>query len=79
MEYELIIKKLKSQSNPENVKGMAKFGINTKHALGIKVPELRNLAKEIGKDHLLAKNCGIGFVRTTEKQLYIEALELYEK
>ncbi len=57
MEYELIIKKLKS-------------GINLKHALGIKVPKLRNLAKEIGKDHLLAKNCGIGFVRTTEKQLY---------
>ena len=34
--------------------GMARFGINAKNALGIKVPVLRSLAKKIGKNHRLA-------------------------
>ena len=50
-----IIKKLKSFSNARNVAGMARFGINPKYALGIRVPVLRDLAKKIGKDHKLAK------------------------
>ncbi|MDD4625241.1 MAG: DNA alkylation repair protein [Candidatus Paceibacterota bacterium] len=49
-----IIKKLKEQSNPENVAGMARFGINSKNTLGIPVPFLRKTAKEIGKNHDLA-------------------------
>jgi len=49
-----IIKKLKSLSNSKNVAGMARFGINPKHALGVNVPVLRNLAKKIGKNHKLA-------------------------
>jgi len=50
-----IIKKLKSRSNRKNVAGMARFGINTKKALGIPMPVLRKMAKEIGTDHKLAK------------------------
>jgi 3-methyladenine DNA glycosylase AlkD len=34
---------------------MARFGITAKNTLGIPIPELRKLAKEIGKDHKLAK------------------------
>lgn len=34
---------------------MARFGIDTERALGIKIPELRRLAKEIGTDHDLAR------------------------
>ncbi len=49
-----IIKKLKSLSNPKNVEGMARFGINPQKALGINIPVLRKMAKEIGKDHNLA-------------------------
>jgi len=49
-----IIKKLKKQSSPENVAGMARFGINSKNTLGIPVPFLRKTAKEIGKNHDLA-------------------------
>ncbi len=49
-----IIKTLKSHANPENVKGMARFGITTQNALGINLPTLRKMAKEIGEDHLLA-------------------------
>ncbi len=48
------LKKLKSLSCPKNVEGMARFGINPKNTLGVPVPDLRKMAKEIGKDHSLA-------------------------
>lgn len=49
-----ILSKLKSLGSPENIAGMARFGINSKTAYGVRVPDLRKLAKEIGKDHSLA-------------------------
>lgn len=49
-----IVGRLRELSNPENVKGMARFGINAKNTLGVSIPELRALAKEIGVDHRLA-------------------------
>lgn len=49
-----IIKKLQSYANPQNVVGMATFGINPKQTLGVSVPVLRKMAKEIGKDHQAA-------------------------
>lgn len=52
--YQKIIKLLKSQANPKNVAGMARFGINAKNTLGISMPWLRQLGKKIGKDHNLA-------------------------
>jgi 3-methyladenine DNA glycosylase AlkD len=54
MDYEEILQKLKSLSNPENVKGMARYGINPKNNLGISIYQLRPLAKEIGGSHPLA-------------------------
>jgi 3-methyladenine DNA glycosylase AlkD len=54
MNYEEIIQKLKSLANPENVKGMARYGINPKNNLGISIYQLRPLAKEIGRSHPLA-------------------------
>ncbi len=54
MHYEEIISKLKSLSNSEAVKGMARYGINPKNNLGISIYKLRPIAKEIGKDHELA-------------------------
>ena len=55
MEYEEIIKKLKSLNNPKNIAGMARFGIKPQtKVLGISIPELRKIAKTIGKDHKLA-------------------------
>lgn len=50
----IVIKKLQLLSNPENIEGMARFGISPDKAFGISKPELRALAKEIGKDHKLA-------------------------
>ncbi len=56
MQYEEIIKKLKSSSNPKNVEGMSRSGINPKNTLGISIPVLRKLGREIGKNHDLALN-----------------------
>ncbi len=55
MEYEEILSKLKSMGDPKAAEGMAKFGINTKKAYGVSIPNVRALAKKIGKDHNLAK------------------------
>ena len=54
MEYETIIKQLKTNANPENVKGMARFGINPENTLGVSVPAIRRMAKNIGRNHELA-------------------------
>ncbi len=54
MDTKTILKKLKSLSNPENIAGMARFGIAPDKAFGIRKPELRKLAKEIPKSHKLA-------------------------
>lgn len=49
-----ILDTLRSQANPDNVAGMARYGINPENTLGISMPFLRGLAKEIGRDHELA-------------------------
>ena len=55
MPYTDIIQKLKSLSDPEAVKGMARFGINPENTLGVSIPSVRGIAKETGKDHNLAQ------------------------
>jgi 3-methyladenine DNA glycosylase AlkD len=49
-----IIERLKSQADPDNVAGMARFGISPENTLGISIPALRAMAREIGRDHRLA-------------------------
>jgi hypothetical protein len=41
-------------ANPDNVAGMARFGINPHNTLGIDIYTLRKVAKRIGTDHALA-------------------------
>jgi len=50
----MVIERLRSLKNPKNIEGMARFGISAKNTLGISIPILRSMAKEIGKDHALA-------------------------
>ncbi len=52
--YEDILDALKSQANPANVAGMARYGISTTNTLGISIYTLRKIARDIGKDHQLA-------------------------
>jgi len=40
--------------DPSRLAGMRRFGIDTEHALGISVTELRGLARTLGHDHRLA-------------------------
>ena len=63
MKFEDIIAELESLSNPEDVEGMARFGINHAKTYGVRMPELRRIAKTAGKDHELAEklwNAGYG-------------------
>ncbi len=55
MQAEDVLKRLESLADSEAVAGMAKFAVGGQHTLGISVPTLRQLAKEIGQDHNLAQ------------------------
>jgi 3-methyladenine DNA glycosylase AlkD len=55
LQYNEVIQRLKSHSDPEAVKGMARFGINPENTYGVSIPNLRRIAKEAGKDHALAQ------------------------
>jgi 3-methyladenine DNA glycosylase AlkD len=49
-----ILQLLKAKANPSNLEGMARFGIAVDKRLGISVPVMRQIAKQVGKDHQLA-------------------------
>jgi len=49
-----IISQLKEKANTKSVEGMAKFGMTSTNRLGISVPDMRKLAKQIGKNHDVA-------------------------
>ena len=54
MDVDAIVHRLTALADPKSVEGMERFGISSKAALGVRIPVLRALAKEIGKDHGLA-------------------------
>ncbi len=75
MEYKKIIAKLKSHKDSKNIAGMARFGISAKNTLGVSMPVIRNMAKEIRKSFLANKRA------ETEKSLkdrHNLALELWD-
>jgi 3-methyladenine DNA glycosylase AlkD len=49
-----VLYKLQSKAQPGQLKAMAKYGMTIEQRLGVSVPDMRKLAKEIGKDHNLA-------------------------
>ena len=54
MTSEQIIANLKLHANAQAVEAMARFGIRPARALGVSIPTLRKMAKEIGENHMLA-------------------------
>ncbi len=54
MTSDQIIANLKQRANAQAVEGMARFGIRPAQALGISIPTLRKMAKEIGRNQALA-------------------------
>jgi len=65
MQYDDILKKLKSLSNSKAVKGMAKYGITPDKAYGVSIPNLRKLGKEVGVNHNLAQRLWKSDIRET--------------
>jgi len=62
MRLKEIIAELKSMGNPQAAAGMTRYGIKADRALGIAIPGLQGLAKDVGKNHKLAGelwSCGI--------------------
>ncbi|CAG1018241.1 hypothetical protein BURC_02992 [Burkholderiaceae bacterium] len=45
---------LKEQSRPAELDGMARFGMAVDRRLGVSVPALRRIGKQLGRDHALA-------------------------
>ncbi len=50
MEDDEIISRLRVLADPDAVAGMARYGISPQRALGVSIPKLRKLAKEVGRD-----------------------------
>ena len=51
---ENVLERLKSKAKTDQLEGMAKFGMTVERRLGVSVPDLRAIAKELGRDHKLA-------------------------
>jgi 3-methyladenine DNA glycosylase AlkD len=51
---EQVVARLKEKARPENLDGMQCFGMTKEGRLGLSVPDMRKMAKELGKNHNLA-------------------------
>jgi 3-methyladenine DNA glycosylase AlkD len=49
-----VLRKLQAHARPDNLAGMARYGMTVEKRLGVAVPVMRQIAKEIGPDHKLA-------------------------
>jgi 3-methyladenine DNA glycosylase AlkD len=49
-----LLRHLRALASPTNVAGMARYGISPDNTLGVPMPELRRIGREVGKDHDLA-------------------------
>ncbi len=51
---EQLLAQLQAAADPQSLAGMARFGVNTHHALGVSIPKLRAIAKTTPPNHDLA-------------------------
>lgn len=49
-----VLDRLKARARPDQLEGMARYGMTSDSRLGVSIPDLRKMAKEIGKDHELS-------------------------
>ncbi|MFC1964661.1 DNA alkylation repair protein [Chloroflexota bacterium] len=49
-----VLERLKEKARPDQLEGMARYGMVVEQRLGVSIPDLRKLAKELGMDHELA-------------------------
>jgi len=55
LKFEEIINELEELSNPDDVAGMARFGITPQKTYAVRIPDLRRIAKKAGRSHDLAE------------------------
>jgi len=51
---EEVLKKLRALAKPDRLEGMARYGMIAERRLGVSVPDMRKIAKDVGKNHELA-------------------------
>jgi len=51
---EEVLNRLKEKARPDQLEGMSRYGISPEQRLGVSVPDMRKIAKEVGKEHELA-------------------------
>jgi 3-methyladenine DNA glycosylase AlkD len=51
---EEVLNRLKEKARPDQLEGMSRYGISPERRLGVSVPDMRKIAKEVGKEHELA-------------------------
>ncbi len=51
---EPVLKKMKAKARPDQLAGMARYGMVRENRLGVAIPDLRKMAGELGKNHELA-------------------------
>jgi 3-methyladenine DNA glycosylase AlkD len=51
---EQVMARLKEKARPDQLAGMKKYGMSVEKRLGLSMPDMRKLAKELGKNHNLA-------------------------
>ena len=48
------LERIRAKARPDQLEGMARYGMAVEKRLGVSIPDLRKIAKELGKDHRLA-------------------------
>ncbi len=51
---EEVLKKLKAKARPDQLEGMTRYGTVAERRLGVSVPDMRKIAKELRRNHKLA-------------------------
>src|SRR5881296_3212045 len=59
MTVELVVQELSKRGSSKAREGMSRFGIRTSKALGVSIPQIRDLARKIGTNHELAQQLWI--------------------
>ena len=72
-----VLDSLKSKARPDQLAGMARYGMGVERRLGVSIPEMRKMAKELGRDHRLA--LGLWKTGIAEAQILASMVDEPEK
>jgi 3-methyladenine DNA glycosylase AlkD len=77
LKVETILALLKQKARPDQLEGMARYGMSISCRLGVSIPDLRAMAKSLGKNHQLATELWqSGFAEAKILAAMIDEIEL---